>query len=322
MVCGSSPLTRGKHYARRARDPPPRLIPAHAGKTVVAGLRYVGRAAHPRSRGENSRVHLTAWDASGSSPLTRGKRSRRPWPRCIRRLIPAHAGKTWRPSERAVRTAAHPRSRGENAPRVGDGLSEGGSSPLTRGKRRAGARMGVLGGLIPAHAGKTVNEIKAGKKISAHPRSRGENRVDHGAKSISDGSSPLTRGKLEGGLAVLCGQRLIPAHAGKTYTQPERKHEDAAHPRSRGENPGASWVTFAPAGSSPLTRGKLCGLQIGHVPPRLIPAHAGKTPLRPGAVCLSAAHPRSRGENHRVENNHTARHGSSPLTRGKRSTMW
>ena len=52
-VVGSSPLTRGKP----ARLPPSRtnqgLIPAHAGKTNMAGITGQGTTAHPRSRGEN-----------------------------------------------------------------------------------------------------------------------------------------------------------------------------------------------------------------------------------------------------------------------------
>ena len=50
-----------------------------------------------------------------------------------------------------------------------------GSSPLTRGKLDTVIRETNREGLIPAHAGKTVNrEVKyfAGR---AHPRSRGEN---------------------------------------------------------------------------------------------------------------------------------------------------
>ena len=53
---------------------------------------------------------------------------------------------------------------------------------------------------------------------------------------MSDGSSPLTRGKPDlrevGGTLA----RLIPAHAGKTEAVecPARRHR--AHPRSRGEN--------------------------------------------------------------------------------------
>ena len=91
---GSSPLARGKHR-RPARQPrPPGLIPARAGKTCFQRQKSSCRRAHPRSRGENSaagRPIRTSW---GSSPLTRGKRSRRDAGALHRRLIPAHAGKT------------------------------------------------------------------------------------------------------------------------------------------------------------------------------------------------------------------------------------
>ena len=50
---------------------------------------------------------------------------------------------------------AHPRSRGENVARVRAGVKEGGSSPLTRGKRHLQGRRIYRVGLIPAHAGKT-----------------------------------------------------------------------------------------------------------------------------------------------------------------------
>ena len=36
------------------------------------------------------------------------------------------------------------------------------------------------------------------------------------AQSTAAGSSPLTRGKLSGMVAEVLGDRLIPAHAGKT----------------------------------------------------------------------------------------------------------
>ena len=53
-----------------------------------------------------------------------------------------------------------------------------------------------------------------------------------------------------------------------------------AHPRSRGENQVIWGTTNDAVGSSPLTRGKLspsdgCTHECG-----LIPAHAGKTPVR------------------------------------------
>ena len=111
---GSSPLTRGKpehpNYPRFEHG----LIPAHAGKTVRRARSCVSRAAHPRSRGENSRMWSILSGASGSSPLTRGKRLDCFGCRRVCRLIPAHAGKTTAPMARRILTRAHPRSRGEN----------------------------------------------------------------------------------------------------------------------------------------------------------------------------------------------------------------
>ena len=54
----------------------PGLIPAHAGKTCRA--RRFGHCwgAHPRSRGENTPEDRARLRIQGSSPLTRGKRTR------------------------------------------------------------------------------------------------------------------------------------------------------------------------------------------------------------------------------------------------------
>ena len=54
------------------------------------------------------------------------------------------------------------------------------------------------------------------RKPPAHPRSRGENGelVEGGVEVL--GSSPLTRGKLDGQVIKIGELRLIPAHAGKT----------------------------------------------------------------------------------------------------------
>ena len=75
-VVGSSPLTRGKRHSPYCRRPPGRLIPAHAGKTASPTRRSPPTAAHPRSRGENSQAKTIPARGPGSSPLTRGKRSR------------------------------------------------------------------------------------------------------------------------------------------------------------------------------------------------------------------------------------------------------
>ena len=117
--------------------------------------------------------------------------------------------------------------------------------------------------------------------------------------SAVTGSSPLTRGKLEGLAGLLSGLWLIPAHAGKTGGH-DYHHENArAHPRSRGENLNSYTVSSAYFGSSPLTRGKLYPSMRTQTLHRLIPAHAGKTKHACGRAWTRPAHPRSRGENGR-----------------------
>ena len=111
---GSSPLTRGKLRCTGIPIPGRRLIPAHAGKTK-ASLKISSRlAAHPRSRGKNSAVPCLSYPVVGSSPLTRGKPSRRVTFPLTVGLIPAHAGKTSHLGAQIIHCWAHPRSRGEN----------------------------------------------------------------------------------------------------------------------------------------------------------------------------------------------------------------
>ena len=112
---GSSPLTRGKPNSSRQRLVAAGLIPAHAGKTPSSLRSTRLRTAHPRSRGENHGVQSRIVNQTGSSPLTRGKRSDVTALAFATRLIPAHAGKT--PASNCTWAATT------------------GSSPLTRGKR-------------------------------------------------------------------------------------------------------------------------------------------------------------------------------------------
>ena len=234
---GSSPLTRGKPHHLGCDVSDPGLIPAHAGKTIGGSLSSLPMTAHPRSRGENgcSRPAPRSW--KGSSPLTRGKRPRSGRPSLPVRLIPAHAGKTTIRRRAQSHYPAHPRSRGEN--RLASFLMPGhaGSSPLTRGKPTPRRRPDRERRLIPAHAGKTRPARGRRDPRSAHPRSRGENTWSW----PTNPDSPW----------------LIPAHAGKTLPRDSLQRGRRAHPRSRGENMKDPSEAGMPAGSSPLTRGKL-----------------------------------------------------------------
>ena len=172
---GSSPLTRGKRYRSHPVLRQDRLIPAHAGKTLTVRSDTLRAPAHPRSRGENARLACPSRRTGGSSPLTRGKPENAEKIPYAYRLIPAHAGKTCWPPPTALVKAAHPRSRGENRPQVDKRVTQGGSSPLTRGKRFDQSSADTVTWLIPAHAGKTPQTWRGGPSGRAHPRSRGEN---------------------------------------------------------------------------------------------------------------------------------------------------
>ena len=254
---------------------------------------------------------------AGSSPLTRGKRERRPDQLIVDRLIPAHAGKTSSVQAAAPPMRAHPRSRGENSCESLMVSWVGGSSPLTRGKPTTSRKGSGPSRLIPAHAGKTRRARRYGRSVPAHPRSRGENAFRRPVVNHDVGSSPLTRGKRLRSRRTRAARRLIPAHAGKTAVSVAVWVSGSAHPRSRGENRATGSSARRGRGSSPLTRGKPLLDRAAKTRERLIPAHAGKTADHWIAILFTPAHPRSRGENGRPLDRHTLYSGSSPLTRGK-----
>ena len=176
-------------------------------------------------------------------------------------------------------------------------IHENGSSPLTRGKLAASGAGAGVSRLIPAHAGKTELQASACPTAAAHPRSRGENEAVTAHRVETEGSSPLTRGKLDAEGPPAVRGRLIPAHAGKTSRRLASRPRSGAHPRSRGENSRVWKLSMSGSGSSPLTRGKPSDRREHRRDDGLIPAHAGKTVGEGHLVCRDGAHPRSRGEN-------------------------
>ncbi len=113
--------------------------------------------------------------------------------------------------------------------------------------------------------------------------------------------------------------RLIPAHAGKTFSALFLGEFNGAHPRACGENDRLPCIRHIPSGSSPRMRGKLKRVKIGDVTAGLIPAHAGKTFFKARKKCSSRAHPRACGENVIGVQRFDSALGSSPRMRGKQS---
>ena len=237
LACsGSSPRVRGKLRERETKPASSRLIPACAGKTsAVSSLPRPSRA-HPRVCGENLMMEWSRVREMGSSPRVRGK-----LPRCFCQvvgvgLIPACAGKTWKPFARSPKERAHPRVCGENAAQKRRSNSAPGSSPRVRGKHPEHQPQGNFRRLIPACAGKTPNISGGFSRPGAHPRVCGENpRYQLTVKTVS-GSSPRVRGKLMGLAAAVGSTGLIPACAGKTSHMRFVCRRSWAHPRVCGEN--------------------------------------------------------------------------------------
>ena len=114
--------------------------------------------------------------------------------------------------------------------------------------------------------------------------------------------------------------RFIPAHAGNTRSGAVYGGRAAVHPRARGEHAPGFTPQPRPDGSSPRTRGTHSRIIVKSLHARFIPAHAGNTM---GAVYRAqkrTVHPRARGEHFEIIETDQPRTGSSPRTRGTRTT--
>ncbi len=170
-----------------------------------------------------------------------------------------------------------------------------GSSPLTRGGRRAFFLRCRCGGLIPAYAGRTPQAPDRTRDRGAHPRLRGADRGRKNLAIFQRGSSPLTRGGRRNYACCFWFFGLIPAYAGRTVVWGLRRRRWWAHPRLRGADHVATWRFACCWGSSPLTRGGLIDSARDAAERRLIPAYAGRTFLGCFLMQDSRAHPRLRG---------------------------
>ena len=173
---GSPPRMRGKRAVSPRKLRLARITPAHAGKTSGVMLNGFVKSDHPRACGENALNKARNKPAHGSPPRMRGKPLRWNGRKTLRRITPAHAGKTLRPLPGTRRTSDHPRACGENEQKHYESNVNTGSPPRMRGKR-SGCRRGVgQRRITPAHAGKTDAIITIVVTNWDHPRACGENR--------------------------------------------------------------------------------------------------------------------------------------------------
>ena len=112
-------------------------------------------------------------------------------------------------------------------------------------------------------------------------------------------------------------RRIIPAHAGQTTPGVRVSPPSTDHPRACGANQAMRVVVISDNGSSPRMRGKRVGLTREVAHGRIIPAHAGQTPIHVIPFMIIPDHPRACGANRYVSKPLQFGHGSSPRMRGK-----
>ena len=316
-LAGSSPRARGTRLRDRRAYALHRIIPASAGNSFFDHESGKELTDHPRERGELASSPATSSRGSRIIPASAGNSRRR---RCARRsppdhprrargtrhpvrprdpgrrIIPASAGNSgWRSHSRTC-GPDHPRERGELNIGPGPEGRQNGSSPRARGTRGARGYRYRLTRIIPASAGELP-----------HPKPR---------RRYWIGSSPRARGTQV--LAHLGGvdRRIIPASAGNSCAAKSWGAPASDHPRESGELlPGVAELVKI-LGSSPRARGTR-GVPCRRAPSgRIIPASAGNSRAVPMGACLSADHPRERGELSRMGSMPLAASGSSPRARG------
>ena len=155
-VIGSSPHSRGTHICLECLKERERIIPALAGNTIKPVRGFLVSRDHPRTRGEHHQKQNPWTDPLGSSPHSRGTRTRGLIHHSHIGIIPALAGNTGYNPFIIYVIKDHPRTRGEHSRTRLLETERWGSSPHSRGTQSF--HHDILGhdGIIPALAGNTL----------------------------------------------------------------------------------------------------------------------------------------------------------------------
>ena len=173
----------------------------------------------------------------------------------MRRIIPADAGSTPRPTKPRWAGRDHPRGCGEHTSRISLDRHHAGSSPRMRGALDFSGGGHLSTEIIPADAGSTAP--RSGWQISEtdHPRGCGEHFIAFLLPIAKRGSSPRMRGAHVYRILVSAVRRIIPADAGSTIYVNNKLYTVEDHPRGCGEHDTGIRAYRSAGGSSPRMRG-------------------------------------------------------------------
>ena len=273
---GSSPRMRGTHVLTIWDWASKGIIPAHAGNTDFDVYNILLDRDHPRACGEHTSSIKVAYQDEGSSPRMRGTRRRNVIVIGLLGIIPAHAGNTPRLHLPAAPNGDHPRACGEHPSIWNCGIKHAGSSPRMRGTLYGKGAENSGRGIIPAHAGNTLNRDRRLEIPGDHPRACGEHALPLLGWSGRSGSSPRMRGTLVLQLDGLDATGIIPAHAGNTFQCGRDARHAGDHPRACGEHFGKLYSAEMAEGSSPRMRGTLMSMKCLHILKRDHPRACGE----------------------------------------------
>ena len=152
------------------------------------------------------------------------------------RFIPAGAGNTAPLKICTKAIAVYPRWRGEHYFCNAQRYSRIGLSPLARGTRCSVNIDGDVTRFIPAGAGNTAADSRAGHHRPVYPRWRGEHQLSDVSLAWRHGLSPLARGTPVHIRFLVARSRFIPAGAGNTDQIPVPQSTPSVYPRWRGEH--------------------------------------------------------------------------------------
>ena len=232
------------------------------------------------------------------------------------RFIPAWAGNSQAPPQRAVVQPVHPRVGGEqHCPPIRRARASG-SSPRGRGTGVVATTPSVPARFIPAWAGNSDPWLMSRGRSAVHPRVGGEQALAGLVETQKDGSSPRGRGTDLDELPPAVAVRFIPAWAGNSRSAQGIQSVSAVHPRVGGEQIIAIPDMKPQDGSSPRGRGTAAPDRADGPGPRFIPAWAGNSWSVPSRPARRSVHPRVGGEQSFSARPMWRAGGSSPRGRG------
>ena len=194
-----------------------RITPAHAGNSACPSAIFAMSKDHPRTRGEQACPWHNKRRVPGSPPHTRGTVVSAAVITVYTRITPAHAGNRHRTVGNGVGHPDHPRTRGEQVPRLHIHSRNDGSPPHTRGTVHPGSPGRDAARITPAHAGNSESGTAYQRATGDHPRTRGEQHPPYPQCVPHPGSPPHTRGTGNDEERKLVGDGITPAHAGNRW---------------------------------------------------------------------------------------------------------